>query len=221
MKNSYNLMHLFPVPLYVAKINPEITDTEFEFVNDRSIYKFIDGQNYASHSMTILNFPELSRIKDLVYTHLNNYARDIMNIDQKLFPTVSWLNRNPKGTGHPRHKHVNSFVSGVIYFTDPVPIEFHTSRTVIRSDFYLVPTKFNIYNASDWWVPIEKNHIILFPSWVEHSVFANTQEEDRISLSFNSFVNGKLGSLDNSNYLDLEDLELTSEKYQPNKNQTI
>lgn len=215
MKQNYNIMHLFPIPLYVSKIFPEITDEEREFVYDRSLYKFIDGQNYASHSMAILNYPKLARIKNLIQEHLDIFASDIMKIEQKLFPTISWLNRNPKGTPHYKHKHVNSFVSGVVYFTDPAPIEFHSSISTTRSNLYVKPIEFNLYNAHDWWVPVEKNHIILFPSWLEHSVFTNTQEEDRISLAFNSFIKGPLGSFNDSNYLDLEDLELTSDKYQP------
>jgi uncharacterized protein (TIGR02466 family) len=213
MTPHYNIMHLFPSPVYVSNIDPELTEKELSFVHDQSLYKEFPNQNYASKTMNILNHPMMERIKKIVQSHLHNYATEVMGIDSELVHTTSWLNRNPPGTLHSRHKHVNSFASGVVYFTDPAPIEFHTTRTVVRADIKVNVKQHNIYNSNDWWLPVKKNNIILFPSYIDHSVLTNTSNEDRISLSFNTFVKGTMGRVYEPDFIDFDDLEMTSSKY--------
>ena len=49
---------------------------------------------------------------------------------------------------------------------------------------------------------IKNNYLILFPSWLTHSVKPNKEATiDRISLAFNTFVKGNLGKRENLNHL--------------------
>ena len=60
----------------------------------------------------------------------------------------------------------------------------------------------NIWNSKAWYIPVEKNVLVLFPSWLEHSVEENKkQTTDRISISFNTFTKGRFGSNEQSNEL--------------------
>ena len=56
---------------------------------------------------------------------------------------------------------------------------------------------FNIWNSETWFFPVNNNELLLFPSCITHQVEPNEKATtDRISLSFNTFVKGTLGSRD-------------------------
>ena len=52
--------------------------------------------------------------------------------------------------------------------------------------------------------PMNKGELIIFPSWIRHSVPINTKNSDRISLSFNTWAKGSLGTKDDLTYLPLD-----------------
>ena len=49
-------------------------------------------------------------------------------------------------------------------------------------------------NTDEINVESEKNHMILFPSTCYHAAPTNVNEERRISLSFNTWIRGNIGS---------------------------
>ena len=53
-------------------------------------------------------------------------------------------------------------------------------------------------------IPLKKGDLILFPSNLSHSVPANQSDEERISLSFNTWCTGSLGDIRSLTYLPLE-----------------
>ena len=62
-----------------------------------------------------------------------------------------------------------------------------------------------MWNSTKWFFPINTNELILFPSWLAHEVAPNKKATtDRISISFNTFVKGILGSKTSSTELILK-----------------
>ena len=55
---------------------------------------------------------------------------------------------------------------------------------------------FNQYNSGSWWLPAKKGTMVMFPSWLEHEVRTKDHFGERISLSFNTFFVGQIGSKD-------------------------
>ena len=51
---------------------------------------------------------------------------------------------------------------------------------------------YNIWNSTLWWFPVKDGQLILFPSSLSHDV--PTVNSLRVSLSFNTFVQGEIGS---------------------------
>jgi len=107
----------------------------------------------------------------------------------------SWLTKaKPKGFSH-SHLHTNSWLSGVYYPKgDPgFSIKFfHDNRT----QFFTLPTSYNIYNSSDWVIIPEDNFLILFFSQLRHKIMPNNSTKDRFSLSFNLLPKGEFGAQD-------------------------
>ena len=63
---------------------------------------------------------------------------------------------------------------------------------------HFYPIEYNIWNTFNGSIPSRNNELILFPSWLEHSVNSNEKATtDRISISFNTFAKGIFGDLKN------------------------
>ena len=60
---------------------------------------------------------------------------------------------------------------------------------------------FNIWNSETWWFALEIGQLIMFPSSTTHQVDTKQGNNTRISLAFNTFYKGTIGS--NSNLTEL------------------
>lgn len=101
--------------------------------------------------------------------------------------TGCWATVLAKGATHKAHTHPNNFLSGVYYVrTQPGAdtINFHDPRHqagVIRPPVVELTSG----NTDQVVVKVSSGTLLLFPSYLEHSVDANTSEEERVSISFN------------------------------------
>ena len=198
---------LFPTPVYSVQFDSEFTPAELEFVSRDSNYDIgnLDlNPIISSTSTTILTAHELARINQFIKLHLDNYAKTIMCIDNPVFTTMSWLNKTVQGKSHYQHHHVNSIITGVMYFTDdPAPIDLHADRNVISKPLKLFPKIYNEFNSHKNTLNVRKGDLILFPSYLEHSTHITTSTVNRISLSFNTWISGEIGQVVNYSYLNL------------------
>ena len=114
----------------------------------------------------------------------------------EIYITQSWVNKADGGQFHPRHKHPNSVISGVIYFGDNPdqelpPIRFHRTLDMFPLEFSY--QELNEFNASARMFNTMDGMLVLFPSLLEHDVGVNETERPRASLSFNTWVSGTVG----------------------------
>ena len=61
--------------------------------------------------------------------------------------------------------------------------------------------KYNIWNSSSWWFGVETGQLVMFPSSTTHQVDTKKGNNTRVSLAFNTFYKGTIGS--NSNLTEL------------------
>ena len=101
--------------------------------------------------------------------------------------TGCWAMVLATGAVHKAHSHPNNFLSGIYYVrTRPGSdaINFHDPRTqaaVIRPPVVELTAE----NTDQVVVRVTNGTLLMFPSYLEHSVDANASEEERISVSFN------------------------------------
>lgn len=103
----------------------------------------------------------------------------------------SWININGPGASNMRHSHVSTSIilSGTYYLQVPENsgvIKFHDPRGHMIQD--MPDTKYYFDGYSYQTVKPERDLLLFFPSWVEHEVDENKSMEDRISISFNIFL---------------------------------
>lgn len=101
-----------------------------------------------------------------------------------------WANRNGPGDYNRAHVHPNAFLSGAYYVTlppDAGDIEFYDP--VRERAMQALPLKSRSFlNTQSVEYECEEGSLVIFPAWLQHAVGANNSDADRISISFNMFV---------------------------------
>lgn len=151
--------------------------------------------NSGSINTDVLSLPELSHLKDFIQTELNQYFKQVHdpeNDDNEVYITQSWANFTDMHESHHVHSHPNSFISGVFYVQANDRIEFQ--KTVPGLRFEIPAKTYNQYNSMTWWMPAKTGTLLLFPSSLVHYVPVVDNDYQRISIAFNVFLKGTIGS---------------------------
>jgi uncharacterized protein (TIGR02466 family) len=196
------LLQLFPTPLLIVPYKEPI-DEELAYLKTLSYRQQKGNGNYRSDDSYLLRQEKLKNIKNFLGESVNKFTTNVLNSKQRLVITQCWANRNPKGSRHHEHVHPNSIISGVMYFQineKLPPIQFaKTNQDAMKLD----PEKYNHVNSESFMLPCKPGELILFPSSLKHSVPINQGDEDRISISFNTFSIDALGSEQALTHLDI------------------
>ena len=197
MKNS-KIHNLFPIPIYMSNMEEDFSKKELDFVEDQKNYCMENsGGNINTIDKYILNRKELKKIKKFLENRCQDYLNKIIcpKNNVKLYITQSWLNYTEEKQRHHIHSHPNSVISGVLYIDsdkDNDKIKF-TQQKYQQIHPHTDENKFNLWNATSWWFPVETGQLIMFPSSTSHQVDAKKGSNTRISLAFNTFYKGIVG----------------------------
>jgi len=185
---------LFPTVIAKFDLDPPLTEKEKTILYNLETRN--NTYNKSSVETSVLENSDLRRLKDFFTFCINQYLNEIIIPDTKceLYITQSWTNYTEQYQQHHRHNHPNSIVSGVFYINvdeNRDRISFYKKEeTQIRIHSKI----FNDLNSNLWWIPVKNNLLILFPSNIDHEVLLVTEGDIRVSLSFNTFVKGVIGS---------------------------
>ena len=199
------LLQIFPTPLLIVPYEQSI-DKELSYLKTISYRKQQQNGNFRSDDSYLLRNEEFKNIKNFLKESIDKFTTNVLNTKQRLVITQCWANRNPKGSKHHEHVHPNSIISGVMYFQineKLPPISFTKDR---QDGMKLNPEKYNHMNSETFMLPCKPGELILFPSSLRHSVPTNHGEEDRISVSFNTFCIDAIGSEQSLTHLDIRRL---------------
>lgn len=206
MSNPGNRISEEIYPLFPSTVLKLIIDDDFS--NFEQKVKELDFQSIGSDGSYcqdisidryILNkFP---REKEIFLELFNNYYKDniLKAYDDNFQITTSWATRTIRGSYGQFHQHSNSIYSGVFYFEDAhTPIEFESYNLLPRQLSLSDQKEWNIYNSKIWKFFPKKNQLLLFPSYLYHKIGRNYKDQERISVAFNLFPTGKIGSMDST-----------------------
>ena len=198
---DFRIAGLFPSPVYNARRDSDLDSTE-----ESEIGKIVKE---GMHTLKISNSPKnhiyifngkFKKLKKFWEQHIKIYVKEIINPKEELdfYITQSWLNVTNPGGSHHVHSHPNSIISGVFYVSteEDDNIMFSDPNKKIKEMLRIVEYKeHNIWTSTGCVFPVNNNELILFPSWLEHGYYPNKKATtDRISISFNVFVRGILGT---------------------------
>lgn len=187
-----------PTAIYKDKLGYKLTSQQRDTLDNLVIHP-----NELSEEMGILDRPEFKSMKDIVFSHVKKYEKDVCGFKSSLSfkLTESWYRETVPGHNHPDHNHPNSMLSGVVYLNVPKGDESHEGINLIHIEnrgvfknhefrYDYTPTK---YNQITTFVPVETGDIVLFPSYLYHFVTHNeSRNESRRVISFNTFIQGRM-----------------------------
>ena len=147
--------------------------------------KFSNIGGYQSCNINLTEHYEFLDIANLLDLKINE-LKDSINPNLIFRLSNAWININEKGCGNGKHVHPSSVFSGTIYVQtddDTGDIVFFNDHSPIKhypfqhwgSDMFHDTVSYKPKNGM----------IILFPSWIPHSVQNSKSDIPRISISFN------------------------------------
>lgn len=189
-------MHLFfSTPIWTYKVDnfKNVNQKALEYIS--SLQKIdplgkkrsnINGWHSNDFDMNSVPSKELIKsFKPSINTALKDMDWDLEKQDVKI--TNMWAIINYKGSFNQKHHHGNSDLSAAYYLSagkDCGNIVFYDPRPAPTFK-HPIAKKANILNASINSVTPEEGLLVLFPSYVEHSVSPNLSNEKRVVISFN------------------------------------
>ena len=185
--------NLFPTAVGFYELDKPVTEKEIRFIKDLET-RLNDG-NTTSIDNYLLKSKEMKRIATFIDQCVQDYFQEVYAPKHKVKPyvTQSWANYTMKGQFHHKHSHPNSVISGVFY----VAADAAKDRIFFYKDGYqqvkVTTESWNCWNSESWWFPVETGKIVLFPSNLTHMVETVQSENTRISIAFNTFLEGVIG----------------------------
>jgi uncharacterized protein (TIGR02466 family) len=194
-EDDKNLQIFFSTPVWRSKINDyeDLNNTLYQYIKD---LEKIDSKGIGKSTIGGWHSPnfDLESKEPRLFVNAINKSLGRAFTDMgwdvifhKVKITGMWSIINKMGSSNARHTHPNSFLSAAYYVKAPEncgDIMFHDPRSapVFRRPKIL---KDNLLNATEMAIIPEDGLLVLFPSWLHHSVKANTSNKERVVISFN------------------------------------
>jgi len=187
--NNYFIESLFSTPLYTTILQKSDIDlVQNEISNKIKIVNFNKKQEWGdTHALSSVNFKKcviselnLMEFRKVLHKNLKNYC-EILNFTPRNYLSESWFTLFKKNDYGHSHIHGNADISGVYYYkTNEKDGDIVFDNPSPQAEMSKCFSK----NCS-WKHSPKIGKLLLFPSYLRHSVQRNITEEDRISLSFN------------------------------------
>jgi len=196
-----NLENWFPTPIFFSiadekiknAILAEYQSTEEKILQDKNRNNETWGDNidttfkYGDDNNIILT-QNLFLLKEYIQQVAKTFSHHLFTNPEQITIQESWINYSKKYQYQNKHDHFKeNTLSGVYYLKTSGSdgnIKFYPPSACMRYDKKITT---EMTHSSIEYKP-QEGKIILFPSWVEHSVLPNMTESTRISVSFNLSV---------------------------------
>lgn len=190
---KFEVHPIFPISIYMTNLERKFSKVELKTF--KNFKKVKSAGNFSSEETYVLDKKPLLNLKKELLNTVKHYCDKVMCFSNEFEPfiTQSWLNYTKENEYHHKHNHPNSFISGVLY----IDVDESNDRIMFWKNTYecIKPQvkEFNILNSHSWWFNVKNYQLILFPSFLEHSVETKFSNNTRISLAFNTFLKGNIG----------------------------
>ena len=191
--NKPNL--LFPTPVWTIQLEnyKEINEEMHEYIkklqNENNIgIERSNVKGWHSNDFDLTDKQPQNFIK-FIFPAIEQVMNDMNWEKQKQIAKINnmWAIINIGGSANLRHQHGNSTISGAYYvrapnnagdivFYDPRPAPVYSHPNVKKP---------NILNAQVNGISPKEGALVLFPSYLDHSVNENLSKDERIVISFN------------------------------------
>ena len=190
--------HVFPVPIARFTVDESIIKNTTDLVNKYIVDSDLTNPPAPGEILTTFyNHKDfLGKLGDKsLLNYINRAAREyiqLLGYDYKCYIEItSWLQFNQPNSYFVRHDHYGAFISGCVYLQIPENsgnILYHNpleTRRVSNTFFEKIKKEDTDYNFSHVKYKPVVGEMLMFESWLQHTVAQNHSNENRISVSFN------------------------------------
>lgn len=189
------VLELFPTPVYITMIPVKLSSV-IPFLDSQDMKTKSDETNYGRRSKDsyILHKPECNGLRNFILDSVQDFSDNTLLYAYNSYKiSQSWVSHKEPGQHHTMHSHPNSLISGVFYY-GPVKeftpaIKFHKTAGAVGQSTIMPKTKadkkLSQSAQTEFSVNFEPGLLVLFPSWLHHSVPQNVTDSVRCSLAFN------------------------------------
>jgi uncharacterized protein (TIGR02466 family) len=195
--SDIKVRNLFPVPIFHYKLenyketNKELLNYILELQkNDKIGNTHSNIGGWHSQNFDIVNqgppINFLNKIKDYL-KHIISNEFGWRYVPNKQRIVAMWAIINKKNSFNVTHNHQNCYFSAAYYVKKPKNSGDITFFDPKEAKTYRFPKieKYTEYSAETVTIKPEEGDLLIFPSYLYHSVDKNLSEDDRIVISFN------------------------------------
>ena len=195
--SEIKVRNLFSVPIFHYKLenfnetNKELLNYILELQkNDKIGNTHSNRGGWHSKNFDIVNqgppINFLNKIKDyLKYIISNEFGWEYVPNKQRI--VAMWAIINKKNSFNVMHNHQNCYFSSAYYVKKPKNSGDITFFDPKEAKTYRFPKieKYTKYSSEAVTIKPEEGDLLIFPSYLYHSVGENLSEDDRVAVSFN------------------------------------
>jgi uncharacterized protein (TIGR02466 family) len=179
------LHFLFPIPIYVATNSTPLESCKLLFskcntLDEESTPGFRTTLKNYNHRETTVSWKiednkESEPLIHFIAYSVQQYAEACYLKPHKIFIDAMWMNTMEPMSMCAPHGHFGHTYSGVYYVDVPEgsgKLMFnHPLTQELKADLKTEHTiKETAFNTDLWWIPVEEGTIVIFPSYLRHSV---------------------------------------------------
>ena len=197
MSTDNHILKLFSHPVFKYKVN------EFETLNEellKFIYNLKEKDNVGLKKSNIngwhsesFDLNDLKGKPNKFLSHITEHIKDVFKHygwiydSTKVKCTSMWSIINKKGSFNIEHIHSNNYLSAAYYVKAPKNCGKFKALTpnIISKNYFPKSNKITELNALTAKISVAEGDLLIFPSYLPHSVEENKSDEDRVIISFN------------------------------------
>tara|TARA_R100001015_G_C4629358_1_gene190148 strand:+ start:254 stop:865 length:612 start_codon:yes stop_codon:yes gene_type:complete len=202
------MFNLFGIPIYLKNI--KISEKDINTLINLEYERLNINNGYISKNKQILKEKQNSNVKDCIFNNVNYFLYEYLKIKKNIsFKLLnSWCMKHVKNDWSLSHHHDNSLISGILYlktYKNSGDLILHRNNllNVFSSSINIEFEETNINNCNKFYITPKKGDLILFPSYLEHSVTRNLNQKERYCCAFNFYPSGSFGNKKSFNELNL------------------
>jgi uncharacterized protein (TIGR02466 family) len=188
---------LWSTPLWYFEVPPTLINPN-EIAKDAYKHQKLDSGNvisnvggYQSSSLTMEDPvpPILTKLLGILVEQCQACSKEF-GFDRNLGLANYWININKKNQYNKMHIHSSSILSGCYYAATPpecggIVLYNRPEVSYILGDLKAKGAKETRFTSTVQAFQPKAGAVLVFPSWLQHSVEENRSDSDRISVAFN------------------------------------